>query len=62
MAYCKYHYKIDFDKVKSIEDVIKILKVMDVSIEMSSDGIKDIKDMLILKNKRDDSVYIQVQR
>lgn len=48
--YCTQHYKIDFEKVKSLEDVIRILKAMNISFEYYAD-IVGIKDLVKLVNK-----------
>lgn len=41
--YCTSHEVIDFDKVKTLEDVIRILKALDVSFEgMASSKISDL--------------------
>lgn len=46
------HYKINFDKVKTTEDIIRILKALDISIEPNSESVDDIKDLLILVDKQ----------
>lgn len=48
--YFTHHYKIDFEKVKSLEDVIRILKAMDISFERS-DNVKEIEDLIKLEEK-----------
>lgn len=44
--YFTSHYKIDFEKVKTLEDVIRILKVLDVAFEPSAKGLDQIKDLV----------------
>jgi len=43
--YYTSHYKIDFEKVKTLEDVIRILKVLDVAFEPYTKGLDEIKDL-----------------
>lgn len=41
--YLTHHEVIDFDKVKTLEDVIRILKALDLSFEgMASSEISDL--------------------
>jgi hypothetical protein len=44
--YYTSHYKIDFEKVKTLEDVIRILKVLDVAFEPYTKGLDEIKDLI----------------
>jgi hypothetical protein len=49
--YYTSHYKIDFEKVKSLEDVIRILKALDLSLEADHPNLKEILDLLKLEEK-----------
>ena len=49
--YCTQHYKIDYDKVKTSKDVIRILKALDISFDQSVEDIDDIKDLIVLVDK-----------
>lgn len=42
------YYKIDFEKVKTIEDIKQILEVLDIRIQPSSPLVEIIKPLLIL--------------
>lgn len=44
--YFTSHYKIDFEKVKTLEDVIRIFKVLDVSFGLHTKGLDEIKDLI----------------
>jgi len=44
--YYTSHYKIDFEKVKTLEDVIRILKVLNVSFKPYTKGLDEIKDLV----------------
>lgn len=48
--YRTHHYKIEFEKVKSLEDVIRILKAMDPSFEDNGE-LEDIKDLVKIVKK-----------
>lgn len=50
--YLLQHYKIDFEKVKTTEDVIRILKAFDVAFEQYNEGVKEIQDLVILVDKK----------
>lgn len=50
--YFTSHYKIDFDKVKTLEDVKRILKVLDLGLEPNHPKLKDIEDLVKLKVKQ----------
>lgn len=45
------HYKIDFDKVNSIEDVIRALKALDISFEENDSRVHEIEDLVVLVDK-----------
>lgn len=42
--YFTHHYKIDFEKVKTLEDVIRILKAIDIGFENGAE--KEITDLV----------------
>ncbi len=44
MYYTSY-YKIDFEKVKTLDDVIRILKAKDITFE-PDENIEEIKDLV----------------
>lgn len=44
--YYTSHFKIDFTKVQTLEDVIRILKVLDIAIGPDIKGIDEIKDLI----------------
>lgn len=44
--YFTSHYKIDFEKVKTLEDVIRILKVLDIAFEPNTKNLDEIKDLI----------------
>jgi hypothetical protein len=50
--YSKTHYKIDFDKVNTIEDIKRILKVLNIAIEPNSRILKEIADLVRLEPKQ----------
>jgi hypothetical protein len=50
--YYLQHYKINFEKVKTTEDVIRILKALDISIELNNQSVNEIKDLLVLVDKQ----------
>jgi hypothetical protein len=39
-------YEIDFEKVKTVEDVVRILKVMNITFSEWMSQIDDVKDLL----------------
>jgi len=50
-------YRIDFDKVNTLEDVIKILKAMDLHImDDGSDRFEPIRDILTERTGKDVTV------
>lgn len=49
--YYLQHYKIDFQKVKTTEDIIRILKVLDISFDPNTKNIASIKDLTIIEEK-----------
>lgn len=52
------HYKIDFEKVKTLEDCIRILKALDISFEPNHEGLKEIEDLIELKPKNETQNFI----
>ena len=48
--YYLHHYVIDWDKVRSLDDLIRILKVMNMAFERTTDG-ESIKDLVRLEKK-----------
>ena len=50
--YFTSHYKIDFDKVNTIEDIKRILKVLDLGLEPNHPNLKDIEDLVKLEEKQ----------
>lgn len=40
------YYNIDFDKIKTINDVVSILKEMNLQVSEESEGFKNIKHLL----------------
>jgi len=50
--YFLQHYKIDFDKVQTIEDIKRLLKAIDIGFELNNPNIKDIEDLVKLENKQ----------
>jgi hypothetical protein len=50
--YFTSHYKIDFDKVNTIEDIKRILKVLDLGFEPNHPNLKDIEDLVKLEEKQ----------
>lgn len=49
--YLTQHYKIDYNKVKTTKDIVRILKVLDMAFEQSVKDIDDIKDLVVLVDK-----------
>ena len=49
--YFTSHYKIDFDKVKNIDDIKRILKALEVSFEPNDPNVKNIDDLVKLEQK-----------
>ena len=41
------YYKIDFTKVKNIKHVIRILKVLDITITEDSRAVKELEGLLM---------------
>lgn len=39
-------YEFDFDKIKSVEDVIRILKALKISFTDQYPAFEDVKDLL----------------
>lgn len=50
--YFLQHYKIDFDKVQTIEDIKRLLKAIDIGFEPNNPRLKDIEDLVKLEDKQ----------
>ncbi len=46
------HYVIDWDKVKTLDDVKRLVKAFDISFEPDNDNLKYIDDLVVEKPKR----------
>ena len=40
-------YEFDFDKIKTVEDVIRVLKSMKISFGSGYPGFEEVEDLLI---------------
>lgn len=49
--YNTHHYKIDFEKVKTLEDVILILKLIDPSWEQVDIRVNHIRHLVVTVKK-----------
>jgi hypothetical protein len=51
MMYYTTHYVIDWDKVKTLDDLKLIIKAINISFEPDCTDIKEIEHLTILQNK-----------
>ena len=58
--YYLHHYVVDWDKVQSLDDVKRILKVMNMAFERTTDA-ESIKDLVRLEEKPTVSRWEQKQ-
>lgn len=52
--YMLHHYKVDWGKISTVEDVIRILKLLHFRFEQDASAINEIEDLLIYIAKADD--------
>ena len=51
MTYFTQHYVVDWNKVKTFEDLIRVLKVMEISFEQDTTFLSNIMDLVTLQDK-----------
>ena len=54
--YWLQHYVVDWDKVETIEDIKKILTALQISFEQDCSGLADIKDLIKLVDKNEQTI------
>ncbi len=52
-VYCTKHYIIDWPKVKTLDDLKRILFVMEIAFEPTVPRLAMIRDLILLRDKND---------
>jgi hypothetical protein len=55
--YYYQHAKIDFEKVKTLEDVLRILKALEIAFELNNPNLKEIEDLVKIEDKKPYTFY-----